>query len=102
MTPEEFYNSQTKVKDMKDISRWVSLVVDYLADAGFDEMHYYLRETYDSIEVDFDDQEAVLYIIDDIRKTHYKELFVVDYKKPANSKRHTAVFFWLDDTKKMR
>lgn len=99
MTPEEFYKRQ-QISDrriMKDVSKWTAQIKDYLKDAGFDEFDYLIKELYDSIEVDFDDQEAVYYIIDDIRKTHYKELFVVDYKKSENSKRHTAIFFWLND-----
>jgi len=98
MTPEEFYNSQKiQTKTMKKSTKWVSYVIDYLNDAGFKKDRYLIKETFDSVEVDFDDQEAVFYIIDDIRKTNYKELFVVDYKKPASSKRHTAIFFWLND-----
>lgn len=98
MTPEEFYNrSQIKDESMERASYWKNLVIDYLNDAGFEPMQYLVKETRDSIEVDFDDQEAVFYIIDDIRKTQYKELFVVDYKKPVSSKRHTAIFFWLND-----
>ena len=97
MTPEDFYNSEIGTKTMESASKYKTIVMEYLEDAGFEEIQYFIKEAYDSIEVDFDDQEAVFYIIDDIRKTNYKELFVVDYKKPANSKRHTAVFFWLID-----
>lgn len=99
MTPEEFYRRQqiSETGIMKDVSKWTNEVKRYLEDAGFDEFDYLIKERYDSIEVDFDDQEAVYYIIDDIRKTHYKELFVVDYKRSENSKRHTAAFFWLND-----
>jgi hypothetical protein len=101
MTPEEFYErSQITDDNMETISYWKNLVIEYLTDAGFDSFNYLVKETRDSIEVDFDDQEAVFYIIDDIRKTQYKELFVVDYKNPVNSKRHTAIFFWLDDVRK--
>ena len=85
---------------MKNVNEWVGIVEDYLKDAGFQDERYFIKETYDSIEVDFDEQEAVFYIIEDIRKTRYKELFVVDYKKPANSRRHTAIFFWLDDNRR--
>ena len=97
MTPQEFYEQEKDTMSMKNVKEWVGIVEDYLADAGFSVEHYYIKETYDSIVVDFDEQEAVFYIIEDIRKTKYKELFVVDYKKPANSKRHTAIFFWLSD-----
>jgi hypothetical protein len=100
MTPQEFHDNKIANKTMKNVDEWVGMVKDYLADAGFSNEQYYIVETYDSIEVDFDEQEAVFYIIEDIRKTRYKELFVVDYKKPANSKRHTAVFFWLDANRK--
>ena len=97
MTPEEFYDRGQLTNDnMENVSYWKNLVIEYLNDAGFDSFTYLVKETRDSIEVDFDDQEAVFYIIDDIRKTQYKELFVVDYKNTANSKRHTAIFFWLE------
>jgi hypothetical protein len=67
---------------------------EYLIDAGFDDSSkYVIKQTPISVEVDFDDKDAVDYIIEDIRKTKYKELFVVDYKK--KQKRHTAIFFWL-------
>lgn len=82
---------------MKQAKDWEYLVEEYLIDAGFDPFLYYIKPTTDSIEVDFDDQEAVFFIIDDVEKTKYKELFIIDYKKPLNSRRHTAVFFWRRD-----
>jgi hypothetical protein len=69
------------------------LVEDYLKDAGFSEEMYYIHAVKDKIEVDFDDQEAVFYLIDDLKKSSYHHLLMIDYKKPLNSKRHTAVFF---------
>jgi len=97
MTPEDFYKNYKVKEKMKDVSKWTTLVHEYLADAGFDDMLFIVRETYDAIEVDFDDKEAVYFIIEDIEKTKYKEHFVVDYKKSAMTKRHTAIFMWLND-----
>ena len=74
-------------------NEWIYLVEEYLKDAGFKPIMYYIQEYKDSVEVDFDDQEAVFYIIDDIRKTPYHQEFIVDYKKTVNSKRHTTVFY---------
>jgi len=68
------------------------LVKDYLHELGFLPSQYYIKDYQNSIEVDFDDNQAVFYIIEDIKKTKYIEHFDVDYKKPANSRRHTAVF----------
>jgi len=78
------------------MSNKLKYVNEYLIDAGFnDNNKYVIKETPISVEVDFDDKEAVDYIMEDIKKTKYKELSVVDYKKKL--KRHTAIFFWLKD-----
>lgn len=75
-----------------EIQKRVSMIKSYLSDAGFDSSMYFLKKYRDSIEVDFDDNKAVFYLLEDIKKTKYIEHFDVDYKKPANSRRHTAVF----------
>ena len=77
-------------------NEWIYLVEEYLEDAGFEPILYYIRPVRDSVEVDFDDQGAVFFIIDDIRKTTYHNELIVDYKKTVNSKRHTAVFYRRD------
>jgi hypothetical protein len=77
-------------------NEWIYLVEEYLEDAGFEPILYYIRPVRDSVEVDFDDQGAVFFIIDDIRKTPYHKEFIVDYKKTVNSKRHTAIFYRRD------
>ena len=69
------------------------MVEDYLKDAGFSEELYYIHTVRDTVEVDFDDQKAVFYIIDDLKKSSYNKILMIDYKKPLNSKRHTAVFY---------
>lgn len=72
----------------------LTIVEDYLREAGFSPSLYFIKEYQNCIEVDFDDNEAVFYILEDFKKTYYKELFTVDYMKPANSRRHTAKFIF--------
>ncbi len=49
-------------------TEWTEIVENYLNDAGFSEELYYIHAVGNTIEVDFDDQEAVFYIIDDLKK----------------------------------
>jgi hypothetical protein len=74
-------------------NKWIKIVEEYLKDAGFSEELYYIHVVNNGIEVDFDDQEAVFYLIDDLKKSLYNKFLMIDYKKSVNTKRHTAVFY---------
>ena len=93
MSPEEFYQSDKSNEGNMDSSKWSYLVEEYLRDAGFKPDMYFSRNSYDTVEIDFMDQEPVFFIIDDIIKTKFRTLLVVDYKKTKNTSRHTAVFY---------
>lgn len=79
---------------MNQKEQMISVVEDYLSDAGFDKFLYIIiqSDNENEIEVDFDDEEAVKYLISDIEKTNYRELFRISYRRQFQTKRHTAVF----------
>lgn len=81
--------TKTSVADMQEK---IQIVKDYLTEVGFKPDLYFLKDSVDVIEVDFDLGSAVFYIMEDFKKTQYKELFNIDYKKTTNSRRHTAIF----------
>ena len=74
-------------------NEWSYLVEEYLKDAGFRPIMYYVKLVGDSVEVDFDEQAAAFYVIDDVQKSAYCKEFIVDYKTNINTKRHTVIFY---------